>query len=212
MSLLETVMRAYPYVFHPGVMVGGATLLLIWWEWNRQDVDQSTLATRVAAFVGAGALALLPTAAYMLVTGSGLMETTQGNKWQVDALVAGGFFITAVAVWLVWRWRDWGEAVPGMMVALVAATVPYIALSPFWNFSGHVTMALMPTLYLTLVDRRFAPLLLIPVVMVPNRVYLDAHSLAQSVVAFLVVAVIVAGVYWLQGSRSAGSRPGSSVT
>jgi membrane-associated phospholipid phosphatase len=140
------------------------------------------------------------------------METTQGNKWQVDALVAGGFFITAVAVWLVWRWRDWGEAVPGMMVALVAATVPYIALSPFWNFSGHVTMALMPTLYLTLVDRRFAPLLLIPVVMVPNRVYLDAHSLAQSVVAFLVVAVIVAGVYWLQGSRSAGSRPGSSVT
>jgi membrane-associated phospholipid phosphatase len=184
---------------------------MIWWEWTRQDADGSTLYRRLGAFAVAGLLALLPTAVYVVVTGTGLLAATQGNAWQVDALVAGGFLTTAAVLWVVWRWRDWGDAVPGMMVALAAATVPYIALSPFWNFSGHVTMSLMPTLYLTLVDRRFAPLLLVPVVMVPNRVYVGAHSLAQSAVAFVVIAAVVVAVYRFRRDRTDG-RPGSPAT
>lgn len=37
--------------------------------------------------------------------------------------------------------------------------------------------------------------------MVPNRVYLDAHTWVQSVVALLVTVVLVAGAFQLQTGR-----------
>ncbi|WP_137285232.1 phosphoesterase [Halorussus salinisoli] len=212
MSVLDTAMELYPYVFHPAVMVGAGALVLIHHECARQDADRSALARRLGAFLVAGVLSLIPTLVYALVTGQGLFEVTKGNVWQVDALVAGGIFFTAGVAWFLWHRYDWGSLVPGYMEALVAATVPYIALSPFWNFSGHVTMALMPTLYLTLVDRKFWPTLAIPVVMIPNRVYLEAHDWSESVVAFLVVSAVVVGVFWWQTGGTLRSEPDSTVS
>jgi hypothetical protein len=212
MSALDTAMELYPYVFHPAVMVGGGALALIYYEWARRDADRSALVRRLGAFLGAGVCSLVPTGAYVLATGQGLYQVTKGNAWQVDALVAGAVFFVAGVTWLCWHYFDWGSLLPGYMEALVAATVPYIALSPFWNFSGHVTMAVMPTLYLTLVDRRFWPTLLIPVVMVPNRVYLEAHDWSESIVAFLVVAAVVVGVFRLQTGRTLRSKADSAVS
>ncbi|NHN59399.1 MULTISPECIES: phosphoesterase [Halorussus] len=212
MDALDTAMELYPYVFHPAVMVGVGALVTIHHEWALQDADRSALWRRFAAFLGAGVLSLVPTLAYVLVTGQGLYQVTKGNAWQVDALVAGGVLFTAATTWLVWRRYDWGALVPGYLQALVVATIPYVALSPFWNFSGHVTMALMPTLYLTLVDRRFWPTLAIPVVMVPNRVYLDAHDWPQSVGAFLIIAALVVGVFWWQTGGEFRAEPGSAAS
>ncbi|UPV74636.1 phosphoesterase [Halorussus limi] len=212
MSALDTAMRLYPYVFHPGVMVGAGALVLIYGEWARRDADRSALVRRLAAFLGAGVLSLAPTLAYVLVTGQSLYRVTKGNAWEVDALVAGGIFVTAGVTWSLWHRYDWGSLVPGYAEALVVATIPYAALSPFWNFSGHVTMALVPTLYLTLVDRRFWPTLAIPVVMVPNRVYLNAHGWAQSVGAFLVVAALVVGVFWHQTGGKLRAEPDSTAS
>ena len=62
----------------------------------------------------------------------------------------------------------------------------------------------MPVLYLTLIDRRFWPSLVIPVAMVPNRIYLSAHTWAQSVGGFLVAPVVVLGRHWLRKHRSVG--------
>ncbi|WP_135824369.1 phosphoesterase [Halorussus ruber] len=212
MSAFETAMELYPYVFHPAVMVGAGALVLIHYEWARRDADKSALARRLGAFLGAGVCSLVPTGLYVLATGQGLYEVTKGNAWQVDALVAGGMFFTAGVMWFVWHRYDWGSLVPGYAEALAVATVPYIALSPFWNFSGHVTMALVPTLYLTLVDRKFWPTLLIPVVMVPNRVYLDAHSWAESVVALLVIAAVVVGAFWFQTGGEFRAEPDSAIS
>ena len=200
MDALQVAMRYYPYVFHPAVCIGVATLLLIHYEWRRQDADRSSLRHRIGTFLAAGLLSLAPTGAYAVVTGSGVMKIMQGNAWQVDALVASGIAVAAAATWVAWRRFDWGPLVPGSMVALVAATIPYIALSPVWNYSGHVTMALMPTLYLTLVDRKFWPTLAVPVVMVPNRIVLDAHTWFQTVGAFAITAAVVVSVYWWQTS------------
>ncbi|NHN42727.1 phosphatase PAP2 family protein [Halorubellus sp. JP-L1] len=196
MDVVAEFMRAYPYVFHPSTVLGVGILVLVHYEWAHQDDPDTGLWPRVGAFLVAGVLALAPTAVYMLVTGSGIRETTQGNVWQVDALVAGGIFITAAVTWLVWRHYDWGALVPPAMVALAAVTVPYAALSPFWNVSGHTITALMPTLYLTLVDRKFWPLLAIPAVMVPNRIYLDAHTWPQVVGAVVLTVVVVVALYW----------------
>jgi len=189
-------MEYYPYVFHPGVAVGGGLLLLIYVEWERQGADRGALRARVAALVGVGIAAFVPTVIHMLVTGQGPLETTRGNAWQVDALVASGLLIAAGTLWYLWRRYDWGGIVPGALEALVAVTVPYAAASPVWNVSGHVILSLMPTLYLTLVDRRFWPLLAIPVVMVPNRLYLDTHTWDEVVGGFLLAAAVVVWVYY----------------
>ena len=208
MTPLSAAMEYYPYVFHPSVMIGLGAILLIHYEWVQQEADRSALRRRVGTFLGAGVLSLVPTAAFMLVTGQGPMETMSGNAWQVDALVAGGIAIAAAVTWFAWQRYDWGELVPAFMQALLAVTVPYIALSPVWNFSGHVAMALMPVLFITLVDRKFWPLLVIPVVMVPNRIYVDAHTWAQVFGAFAITAALVVGVYWF---RNGGSlRPASA--
>ena len=202
MSSLSTAMEYYPYVFHPAVMIGLGALLIIHYEWTRQGTDRSSLWRRIGGFLSGGVLSLLPTAAYMLVTGQGPMETMSGNAWQVDALVAGGIAIAASVTWFLWWRYDWGSLVPTFMQALITVTVPYIALSPVWNFSGHVAMALMPMLFLVLVDRKFWPLLAIPLVMVPNRIYVDAHTWAQAIGAFVITGALVVGVYYLRNDGS----------
>lgn len=211
MSLLSQAMTYYPYVFHPITVLGVGILLLIHHEWARQNADRSVLWHRVGGFLGAGLLALVPTAAYFAITGANPVQSTMGNSWRMDALVAAGLFIAGVVTWYVWRRFDWGRLVPGMMAVLVAVTVPYIALSPFWNVSGHVIISLMPTLYLTLVDREFWPTLAVPTVMVPNRVFLDAHTWAQSIGGFLIATAIILGLYWLQNGGSLRPEPESTA-
>jgi membrane-associated phospholipid phosphatase len=207
MSAVGTAMELYPYLFHPSVVIGAGALVLVRYEWARQDAETSALVRRIGAFIGAGILSLLPTLAYALVTGQGLFEVTKGNVWQVDALVAGGIFVAAGTTWLLWTHFEWGALVPMYMQALVLVTVPYIALSPFWNVSGHVVMALMPTLYVTLVDWRFWPSLTIPVVMVTNRLYLEAHTWEQTIGALLLTAVIVLSAFRIQTGGTIGSEP-----
>lgn len=194
-SLFDSAMETFPFVFHPTTVLGVGILLLIHYEGYHRGADRNELWIRAGAFLGSGVLALLPTVAFMLVTGQGVMETTRGNVWQVDWLVGGGVLISAAVTWLLWTRFEWGPLVPGAMEALALAMVPYLALSPFWNVSGHVIVALLPTLYLTLVDRKFWPLNLVPLVMVPNRVYLGAHTWGQVVGGFLLAAAITVLVY-----------------
>lgn len=210
-GLFATAMKWFPYVFHPTTLVGAGLVTLIYYEWNRQPAGRDELWRRFGGFALSGAFALLPTAVYMLATGKGVMETTQGNAWQVDWLVAGGVVVAAATLWAVWTRFDWGPLVPKAAVALVAATLPYTAASPFWNVSGHVTMALFPALYLTLVDRKFWPTLAIPAIMVPNRLYLDAHTWPQTIGALLIAAGLVLGLYWVQTGGSLRPAPESTA-
>jgi hypothetical protein len=201
-------MAYYPYVFHPIVLVGGGLLLLVHREWRERDANRVALRRRVGAFLGAGLLSLVPTGAYVLATGKSPMRVTRGNGWQVDALVASGVLVVCVLLWYVWRRFDWGRLVPGGVLALAVATVPYAALSVVWNVSGHVIFAVVPTLYLTLVDRSFWPLLVVPLVMVPNRVVVNAHTWLQSIGGLLVAAGAVVAVRTLRGARGLPSAGG----
>lgn len=204
MSVVSTLMRYYPYVFHPIVLVGGGLLLLVRYEWRRQGAERSVLYRRIGAFLGVGVLSLVPTGAYVLATGRSPMQVTQGNSWQVDALVAGGVLLVCLALWYLWHRFEWGRLVPFGVLTFAAATVPYAALSAFWNVSGHVIFAVVPTLSLTLLDRKFWPLLAVPAVMVPNRVAVNAHTWAQSVGGLLLATAAVVAVY--ASTRENGSR------
>lgn len=198
MGLFHQAMVYYPYVVHPITVLGVGVLVLIYYEWRHLADDRSPLRPRVLGFFGAGALALVPTVAYFLVTGRGVVKATQGNSFEMDALVASGLFVAAGVTWYLWRREEWGPLVPHAMVTLAAVTVPYAVLSFVWNVSGHVIIALMPTLYLTLVDRRFWPTLLAPAVMVPNRILLDAHTWAQTIGGLVIAFVIVVALFRLR--------------
>lgn len=210
MGLLSTAMAYYPYVFHPAVLVGGGLLLLIRYEWRQQDDPNGTLGRRVGAFLVAGAASLLPTAAYVVISGKGPMQVTQGNTWQVDALVASGVLVVCVSLWYCWTRFDWGRLVPGGVLALAAVTIPYAAVSSVWNVSGHVIFAVTPTLYLALTDAKFWPLLAVPAVMIPNRVYVEAHTPLQAVCGALLAASIVTAVYAFRVKQPLAGASGAS--
>lgn len=207
---LSVAMRYFPFVFHPVILVGGGLLLLVHTEWRRQDAGRDVLRKRLGVFAVAGVVSVLPAVAYMLFTGQGPMETMQGNAWQVDAIVASGLAVVAGTMWVVWNRREWGRIVPRWAVALAAVTLPYVGLSPFWNVSGHVILAVVSTLSLVLVERRFWPLLVVPAVMVVNRPYVDAHTWAQSIGALLIATVIVVAVFRL-GPDVAETSPSSTT-
>ncbi|WP_415382219.1 phosphoesterase [Halosimplex sp. TS25] len=209
---LQRANELYPYVFHPSSVLALGILLLIHYEWREQSADRSALWPRVGAFIGAGVLGFVPTAAFFFVGRSGLSSALGGSSWQLDEMVASGVLIAAGTTWYLWKRYDWGAVVPDAMVTLAAVTVPYALLSPFWDISGHVIFALAPTLYLALLDRRYLPLLAIPVLMVPNRVAVNAHTLAQSVAGFVVAAVITAGLYYLRTRPRAERSSGSAVS
>ena len=204
-------MKYFPFVFHPVILVGGGLLLLIHTEWRRQDAGRDHLRKRLGVFAIVGILSVLPAAAYMLVTGQGPMETMQGNVWQVDAIVASGLAVVAGAMWVVWTRYEWGHIVPRSAVALAAVTVPYLGLSPFWNVSGHVILAVVSTLSLVLVKRRFWPLLVVPAVMVVNRPYVDAHTWGQSIGALLIATAIVVAVFRLWPDVAETSPPTANL-
>ena len=212
MGFLTQAAQVYPYVFHPITLVCLGIVLLIHYEWAEQGEPRSTLWRRLGVFAGAGALALVPSGAYILATGQSAMQVTQGNSWQVDALVASGLFTVAGALWFVWRRYDWGSLVPGGVEALALVTVPYIGLSPVWNISGHVVLSMWGPFYLTLVDRKFWPLMVIPVLMVPDRVIVDAHTWTQSIIAFLLTGLLIGGLYWVQTDGSLESEPVSATS
>jgi hypothetical protein len=210
-SAFSVAMQYFPFVFHPVVLVGGGFLLVVHTEWRRQDVSRDNLRKRLGVFAVAGVLSVLPAAAYMLVTGQGPMETMQGNAWQVDAIVASGLAVVAGAMWVVWNRYEWGHLVPRGAVALAAVTVPYVGLSPFWNVSGHVILAVVSILSVVLVERRFWPLLAVPAVMVVNRPYVDAHTWAQSTGALLIATAIVVAVFRLRPPDAETSSPTTNV-
>lgn len=99
MGLFYQAMTYYLYVFHPITVLGVSFLVLIHHEWARQNDDRSMLWRRIGGFLRAGLLSLIPTAAYVVVTGKRPLKVTQGNAWQVDALVASGLFIAAGVMW-----------------------------------------------------------------------------------------------------------------
>ncbi|MDG5777060.1 phosphoesterase [Haloarculaceae archaeon H-GB2-1] len=193
--MFDALMRAYPYVFHPATTLGLGLLVLLYYEWRRQSASRTALWRRLGVLLGSGSIAFSPTVVYMIVTGNGLRATTKGNVWQVDWLVGGGILLAMAALWTVWTRFGWGALFSNGLEAVTAAMVPYLLLSPFWNVSGHVIIAVVPLLYLTLVDATFWPLLAIPVVMVPNRIYLDAHTWPQALGAFVLGAALTLVVY-----------------
>jgi len=95
---------------------------------------------------------------------------------------------------------------PELSLLLIAATVPHLLITPFWDVSSHVLYAAVPAGYLAVVDRRFVPVLVVPVGMVFARPLAGAHTWPESIGGFVLAGLVLAGVGYLRdrGQEGAG--------
>lgn len=84
---------------------------------------------------------------------------------------------------------------------LVLTSVIHGVVVPFWDVSSHGLYAVVPSLYLAIVDRRFVVLLVLPLGMVWSRVATDAHSPTESV-AGLTLALLILGALSHRGDTT----------
>ncbi|WP_436930601.1 hypothetical protein [Halosimplex halobium] len=102
-------------------------------------------------------------------------------KWGTDATGSVGLAIGILVIWVGWRIWDWGSIVPEFALLLVGVTVPHLLITPFWDISSHVLYAMAPAGYLSLVDQRFVPLVVVALGMVVARPLAEAHTWLQSI-------------------------------
>lgn len=207
-TLLERFMHTFEAVFHPLWFATASVLVLVVYEWYPDGGDAVQLGKRLGTVLAVIALGRLPALGYVLLSPIGFQRALDEPPWQVDVISVVGVALTAGALWLLWRRFDWGRVVPGGAAVLLATLVPYVVIAPFWNVSGHVTFTTSLAVYLVAVDRRFAPVVLVPLVSVVNRPFVGAHTWLQSVAGFLLGLAVVGGLVVF--ALDAGTGPGAA--
>ncbi len=190
--MLENVAHTYSEVFAPEYFVLLCALTLILYEWySTTDSRTIDLVPRLGVLALGWGVGLL-----IYKIGPAMFESVP--SWGPDFTGSLGLGVGLLVIWLVWHLRKWGEFVPKLSLLLVAVTVPHLVITPFWDISSHVIYAVAPAGYLALVERRFAPFLIVPAGMVVSRPLADAHTWAQSVGGLVLAGVFVVGLLYRQ--------------
>ncbi|WP_254280316.1 hypothetical protein [Haloarcula marina] len=197
--MLRGISQTYSAVFAPELFVLLCGLLLVGYEWR-------DAATRSVAGLGArlGVLGSGWAVAFLIYQGVPRMVAAV-PEWGLDATGSAGLGVGILVIWAGWRWRDWGDLVPGFAAILVAVTVPHLAVTPFWDISSHVLYAVVPAGYLLFVDTRFVPLFVIALGMVLARPLAGAHTWLQSVGGLALALVFLAAYRYRARDRLADS-------
>lgn len=185
--------QLYSDVFTPELFVLLCGICLIGYEWyGLADRSPAGLSARLGVLTLGWAVGLAIYEGVPL-----LFETVP--TWTPDATGSAGLGVGILVIWLSWRRFAWGEYVPGFSALLVGVTIPHLLITPFWDISTHVLYAVVPAGYLTVVDRRFAPLAAIAVGMVLARPWAGAHTWPQSIAGLLLGVAFVGGYLWYDG-------------
>jgi len=116
-------------------------------------------------------------------------------QWIEDALAVCGLFLGLMVAMLAIVTGIYNGIVLRGAYYLIVLSVPYVIISMFWNISGHVAYTTAPVLFLIYLNRKWWPLIVIPLVMIVNRPIVNAHTPAQSVAGFLLALVVFLGFY-----------------
>lgn len=181
MTFFHQFMLLYQQLFHPAVVLGGAAVLVAYEDWKEQNQSWQSFTGRLGTLFGIVGISLLPVALVVFKTEQTIRSVRLTRIWYIDPLVAMAVTSGSALTWFIWRIRDWGRKMTGGAIAIMAAAVPYGIISPFWNVSGHVSFTVLPTVYLTTIDRKYLPTMLIPAIMVVNRPLLDMHTWEESI-------------------------------
>lgn len=185
-------------VFAPELFVLVATLLVVGYEARSGGRRWRAFAVRAVAVGVAWALAF---AVYR--GGPGLVPgPVPGGE---DFFASAGLIAAFAALWIAWRRRGWGALTPAYCRLLIGVSVLHAAVVPLWDVSSHVLYAAVAAGYLSAVDRRFGPLLAVPLGLAWSRVALDAHTVDEAVGGLAVAAAIGAAV--VLGGRVTNRAP-----
>lgn len=189
--MLDAAAQAYSDVFAPELFVLYCVVLLAAYELRGGDAALRPVAARLGAIAAGWVLA------YAVVAGvPQVVDASAG--WREDVVESVALVLGLGAIWLAWRRRSWGECVPRFVALLVLVTVPHVLVVPFWDVSGHVLYATTSAGALLAADRRFLPLVVVPLGMVASRPLAGAHTWPQAVGGLLLGAAVVlaAHVVW----------------
>ncbi len=174
---LFNFMVIYQEVFQPTYFLLLSALIILLYDWKNSAQPVKHLFGRFAVISPCFIVGLL------------LKDT---SVLQIeDVAVLSGFILSVVFCVILWRKFEYGREVLCGITGLIAVSVPYMIISYFWNISGHVTFTAAPVTYLIALDRRLAPLYVIPVLMVFNRIVVGAHDPVQSVAGFFLGTLLV---------------------
>jgi len=195
MSVATTVST----VFAPELFVLVVTLLLVGYE-GRSDPALRPLARRVGVVAGAWVLAFAVYQGGPRLVGTGVPSGR-------DFFAALGLIVAFGAIAIAWRRLDWGSLLPPYAALLVVTSVLHLVVVPLWDTSSHVIYAGVPAGALVAADRRFAPLLAVPVALVWSRIATGAHTVDEAAGGLLVAGVVLGAAFAL-GRLPASSNGG----
>jgi hypothetical protein len=198
MSLIREAMRVYQHLFHPGVVIPGNPVVLVYSEWSSDCSSPDGLGRRVGALLGVALVSAAPVALYLLVRRPSVTRLTAETDWRINVVTAVSLVAGGTLLWYLWSGHPWRSAVGTAGAAIAGTAAGYALVASVWNVSGHVTFTLVPTLFLALTDRRFWPLLSIPLPMVLNKPVLGERTWLQSLagLALGTAGVLAARAGW----------------
>jgi len=189
--------QAYSDAFAPEIFVLFCTLLVLGYERRVNQPSSRGSASPRPPSSRRGTLARLGVVAGAWVLAFAIYQSAplvfaRTPAWGDDLFGGLGLAAGFAFVALVWTRRRWGRLVPEFAALLIAVTVVHSIVTPLWNVSSHVLYAATPSGYLGVVDRRFAPLIVVPLGMVVSRPLVGAHTWLQSVAGLLLAGFFVA--------------------
>ncbi|QZP36337.1 hypothetical protein [Halobaculum magnesiiphilum] len=193
-----SIASTYSAAFAPELFVLLCGLAAVGYELRRSD-GRSSRRSWAAVAARLGVLGFGWAVAFAVYQGIPVLLAT-APAWTTNATGSVGLAVGLLVIRGWWRRADWGPVVPEYALLLVAVTVPHLVITPVWDLSSHVLYAVVPAGFLTLVDRRAAPLALVALGMVVARPIAGAHTWAESIgglvlgVAALAAYASVAGV------------------
>ncbi|WP_132057873.1 hypothetical protein [Halorussus amylolyticus] len=191
----------YSDVFAPELFILACTLALLGYEWRAGSESGATrLGARLFTVLAGWAVA------FAIYESTGLLFDPI-PAWGSDFTGSLGVGVGILLIGGVWWSRRWGRHVPTFAAALFAVTAVHIAVTPFWDVSSHVAYTAVPAGYLALADRRFAPVVAVPVGMVAARPLAGAHTWAESAAGLALAAVFVAAVAVRSSGAVERARP-----
>ncbi|AKG91982.1 hypothetical protein GAH_00679 [Geoglobus ahangari] len=178
-------MEIYDDVFSPVYFLMMCAVIVIHYDVKKTGRLREALALTFGAYL----------VAYSIYSTWHLLQPAP--QWVEDALaVIGLFFAIVIAVIAQMKGIYNGVVVRGA-VMLTILSIPYVAISPYWNISGHVAYTTAPALFLVWLDRKWWPVMVVPLVMLVNRPVVDAHTVAESVGGFVLAVVAFLTSIWL---------------
>jgi hypothetical protein len=179
---LYQFMLFYQDVFNPKYFLLLSAILIVFYDWKNSSHT-------VIHFFGRLVVILI-----CYIAGFKIMDllvqqlvehSSNSPQYFEDFSAIAGMTIGLTLCIVLWRKLGYGRELIYGAIGLIAVSVPYTIISYFWNISGHVTFTAAPVTYLVALDRRLAPLYVIPAIMVLNRPLVGAHDTLQSVAGFI---------------------------